>query len=411
MSMSMAACPNCGYDRDNRFCPQCGQNDRNYIRSLWRLIADLIKETFEVDGRLPRTLRPMFLRPGELAAEFSRNRRASYISPIRSYLFASILFFFSLAVIAGPGSRAEAPPDGVVQQKDEAWAEKPAKVREKTQDACAEADFTWFRRALAPHQRPMMDEILSREQHRRGWKTALCFVMWIWDWGTPPDPKDSATRQAGGVADGEEMGRGGVATPPEQQPATAAEETTASNDADLVAAEPPAAAQGVRKTNDERDFGVVGAFLAGKAVEVLYDHRAAASQLLDNLPLAMIVTLPAYALLLKLFFFSTHRYYTEHLVFAMHLHTFSFLVYTVLLLLPEYENLPGGHEGVLGQTVDWTGWALLAWVAAYYYFAFRRYYRNGRVVTACKWFVLGGCYVVLLIPGLMLSVATTLVFL
>ena len=381
MSTSMAACPNCGYDRDNRFCPQCGQNDRNYIRSLWRLIADLFKETFEVDGRLPRTLRPMFLRPGELAAEFSRNRRASYLSPIRSYLFASILFFFSLAVIVDPVPPAQAPPGDAPQQQDEA---------QETQDECAEADFPRLRRALSPHQRRMLTEILNPE--RQGWrKTILC--------GT----KASATRK-------KTVAAGDATAPPEGQPAATAEETTPS-DAALVVAETPATTQGAEKSDQEDDLDAVRAFLAGKAVEVLYDPGAAWSQLLDNLPFAMIVTLPAYALLLKLFFLSSRRYYTEHLVFAMHLHTFSFLVYTVRLLLPESERLPGGAGGILGQTVDLTGLALLAWVAAYYYLAFRRYYRNGRVVTACKWFVLGGCYVVLLIPGLMLSVAATLVFL
>lgn len=391
MSMSMAACPNCGYERDNRFCPQCGQNDRDYIRSLWRLIADLFKEAFEVNGRLPRTLGSMFLRPGELGAEFSRNRRASYLSPIRSYLFASILFFFSLAVIAGPESRAEAPPDGVVQQKDEAWAEKAAKMRPEKQDTCAETDFPRFQRALAPHQRRMVEEILSQDGHRLERKTDLCDFMGFLetDWRPRADPGDAATQ-------------------PDGQGASTTEETT-TRDIGVVA-EPPAAMQGAQYSEKD-DLDVVIAFLAGKGVEWIYDRRAARNQLLDNLPFAMIVTLPAYALLLKLFFLSSRRYYTEHLVFAMHLHTFSFLVYTVGLLLPESERLPGGAESILGQTVDLTSWALWAWVAAYYYLAFRRYYRNGRLVTACKWFVLGGCYVVLLIPGLMLSVAATLVFL
>lgn len=354
----MAACPNCGYERDNRFCPQCGQNDRDYIRSLWRLIADVVKETFEVDGRLPRTLKRMFLRPGELAVEFSRNRRASYISPFRSYLFASILFFFSLAVIADPGPRGIPPPDSVAHEQDEAREEKLAK-----KDACENLDAPRFQRALSPRQRHLMGEILGRQ--REG-KTVLCFMAGVLetDWGSrngeDMPEADQSTKQGGSEAD---------------------------------------------------DLGPVNSFLARGAVEALHDWRAAASQLLDNLPLAMIVTLPAYALLLKLFFFSRHRYYTEHLVFAMHLHTFSFLVYTVFLLLPEYENLPGGEDGFWGQTVGWIAIGLVAWVAVYSYLALRRYYRNGRVVTACKWFVLGGCYVVVLIPGFLLSLATTLVFL
>ncbi len=365
MSSAMAACPNCGYERDNRFCPQCGQNDRDYIRSLWRLIADVVKETFEVDGRLPRTLKRMLLRPGELAVEFSRNRRASYISPFRSYLFASILFFFSFAVIADPGPRGIPPPDSVAQKQEEARAERLAKKGQKAQDvdACEDLDAPRFRRALSPRQRHMMEQILGRQGEE---KAALCFMAGVLEtnWGSR-------------------------------------------NDEDTLEAD-----QGIKKGGGEADdLGPVDSFLARGAVEALHDWRGAASQLLDNLPLAMFVTLPAYALLLKLFFYSSHRYYTEHLVFAMQLHTFSFLVYTVLLLLPEYENLPGGEEGFLGQTFSWIYRGLLAWAVVYSYLALRRYYRNGRVVTAFKWFVLGGCYTVLLIPGFLLSLATTLVFL
>ena len=363
----MAACPNCGHERDSRFCPQCGQNDRDYTRSLWRLIADVIKEAFEVDGRLPRTLRPMFLRPGELAAEFSRNRRASYIAPIRSYLFASILFFLGLTIVLGGDSR---PGSGSEQ-------EEAVRVKLEWQEAqknCDKVDLLRFQRALAPRQRGMMEEILNRQ----GPSTiSLCGVMRLltWDW---KDAAEAAPLRSGGSA----------------------------------AEDPPVVRGGEASGGEAKDLDVIRAFVTGAAVELFYDWRAAKRQIVDNLPLAMFVTLPAYALLLKLFFFSSRRYYTEHFVFAMHLHTFSFLVYTVLLLLPDYGDSPDGGAGVLGQVVELVFWGLLAWVAAYSYLALRRYYRNGRLVTACKWLVLGGCYfTVLLLPGLLFAVAATVVFL
>ncbi|MGE0621167.1 MAG: DUF3667 domain-containing protein [Pseudomonadales bacterium] len=91
-------CPNCGSERLGRFCPRCGQNDRDYQRSLPPLLRELLKETFEVDSRLWTTLKLLIFKPGELALEFSRNRRASYVSPIRLYLFVSIAFFFLLSM-------------------------------------------------------------------------------------------------------------------------------------------------------------------------------------------------------------------------------------------------------------------------------------------------------------------------
>ena len=187
------------------------------------------------------------------------------------------------------------------------------------------------------------------------------------------------------------------------------EDTTTSGSGVVATGALAAPQAGEASDGEEDDFGTGLTFLAGAIVEVLHDQRAAARQLLDNLPLAMFVTLPAYALLLKLFFVSSRRYYAEHFIFAIHLHTFSFLVYTAMLLLPDYSDSPGGHAGVLGQVVELVFWGLFAWVTAYSYLALRRYYRNGRVVTAFKWFVLGGCYVVLLIPGLFFAVAATVV--
>ena len=62
------------------------------------MVSELLREAFELDSRLIRTLKLLLFRPGALAVEFSNNRRASYVSPIRLYLFVSILFFFFLSI-------------------------------------------------------------------------------------------------------------------------------------------------------------------------------------------------------------------------------------------------------------------------------------------------------------------------
>ncbi len=97
-------CANCGAERSGPFCSRCGQNDRDYQRALPPLVSELLREAFELDSRLVRTLRLLLFRPGELALEFSRNRRASYVSPIRLYLFISILFFFLLSLSTEVGN-------------------------------------------------------------------------------------------------------------------------------------------------------------------------------------------------------------------------------------------------------------------------------------------------------------------
>lgn len=90
-------CLNCGTVVEQEYCPACGQHRGDYRRSLWRLLGDVIGETLELDGRLWQTLRAM-LRPGRLTREFNEGRRRRYMSPVRLYLFISLVMFASMSI-------------------------------------------------------------------------------------------------------------------------------------------------------------------------------------------------------------------------------------------------------------------------------------------------------------------------
>ena len=61
------------------------------------MLWELNREAFEVDARIFQTLKLLLFKPGSLSTEFSRNRRARYMSPIRLYLFTSLVFFLVLS--------------------------------------------------------------------------------------------------------------------------------------------------------------------------------------------------------------------------------------------------------------------------------------------------------------------------
>jgi hypothetical protein len=48
------------------------------------------------DGKFFHTMNPLLFKPGFLSEEYMRGRRASYLNPIRMYLFTSAIFFFIL---------------------------------------------------------------------------------------------------------------------------------------------------------------------------------------------------------------------------------------------------------------------------------------------------------------------------
>jgi hypothetical protein len=135
-------------------------------------------------------------------------------------------------------------------------------------------------------------------------------------------------------------------------------------------------------------------YLLRQLVDVLYEPGTALNQLMDNLPLAIFVMLPVYALLLKLFYFRQGRFYVENLVFATHLHTFLFLIFTILLLLPENTGVE-----TIDTIVEAVSICLTLLLAIYHYTALKRYFQNGYVATAFKFLGLMFFYVLLLSPA------------
>jgi hypothetical protein len=99
----MPQCRNCETEIDGAYCPSCGQRNVDLDRPIWSLIGDVVKETFEVDGRAALTVKTLFRHPGMLTEEFLAGRRRTYSPALRLYLVISISFFILVAWIAQSG--------------------------------------------------------------------------------------------------------------------------------------------------------------------------------------------------------------------------------------------------------------------------------------------------------------------
>ena len=368
------ACENCGAAKQGAFCAVCGQNDRNYRRNVFPVVAEALAETFETDSRLFRTLRVLFTRPGFLSTQFSENRRARYLSPFRLYFFTSIVFFFVLSLsidlpdgLPGPGERrpallqggpGDAPPGGTEI------------------DASAEAD----------------DAV-------RGSRVRLTVVG----------------ERVLGAADGdEESDEPGPASAEHPREFTAEQQAGIERLRESLD-EPrrrklrellnrpvigPAIAEGVENIPAEAyaEMGDYSRHLGGQLVDILHRPFDAARAWLENLPIAMFCLLPFYALLLKILYIRPKRFYSEHLVFGMHIHTVAYIVFTVLVLIPDVPSL------------GWLSPLLLFALAVYYFLALKRYYGNGAFLTLVKYVILASMYSLLLILALVGAAGAVLLF-
>jgi hypothetical protein len=117
----MAQCKNCESQFSGSYCPTCGQKDVDLERPMRELVGEVVKETFDLDGRAWRTVKTLFLHPGLLTSEFLAGKRRAYTSPLRLYLFISVSFFILMAWVASQGMLLElgqSPgPDAAMQAR------------------------------------------------------------------------------------------------------------------------------------------------------------------------------------------------------------------------------------------------------------------------------------------------------
>ena len=96
-------CKNCKTQLLASYCHNCGQKEQDLQRPFYSLVVDSLRETFDVDGRLARTLGILFVKPGALTESYLAGRRQQYTPPLRLYLVVSLLFFLIVASLAQQG--------------------------------------------------------------------------------------------------------------------------------------------------------------------------------------------------------------------------------------------------------------------------------------------------------------------
>ncbi|MHB8635306.1 MAG: DUF3667 domain-containing protein [Fimbriimonadaceae bacterium] len=116
----------------------------------------------------------------------------------------------------------------------------------------------------------------------------------------------------------------------------------------------------------------------------------------DQFPKVLFVVLPLFAVVLTALYWRQRRYFVEHLVFILHLHSFAFLV-----LLP-IELIPGRFlpDPVVPLVVG-------LWLPIYAFVAMLRFYRQPWWLTILKGLVLNAAYLILLGVGALLALVIT----
>jgi Protein of unknown function (DUF3667) len=90
------SCLNCNATINGRYCSICGQENLEPQESVWHLIVHFFNDITHFDGKFFSSVKYVVTKPGFLSSEYVAGRRMSYLNPVRFYVFTSFIFFLIL---------------------------------------------------------------------------------------------------------------------------------------------------------------------------------------------------------------------------------------------------------------------------------------------------------------------------
>ncbi len=346
------ACRNCGAHATGHYCPNCGQETRIALPTFGTFMREAAGRYVALDGRAWRTLFALVARPGFLTLEYFNGRRRRYIRPARLFLVLYLLLFAIIGLIQSPADLS----DEVVfvsSGKDGGADTTPNEADTTSKEAAAEA-----KAALAEARVALADAKRGRSANAKGESSRVAAGKPVAGDATPEAGKAGLPK---GVFDEEDDTLIGLDRDLNL--------TLRLNGADLPVPDR------VRKRYDQ-----FKKLPKEEKAERLYAGA------LRYGPYAMVVLLPAFALLLKLAYLGrAGRYpgrpsrYAEHLVYSAHLHAFAAIALIGFVLLP------------------WppVRLALAGWIVCYVMLARQRVYRGRWWAGLMRSFAIAIVYLVL----------------
>ena len=93
-------CPSCGSEIVDRFCSHCGEKRlTTQDHSLWTYFTELLGLVTRLDSKLLRSVAFLVVRPGMLSVEYVEGRRVRYMTPLRLFVFVSIVYYVALTYL------------------------------------------------------------------------------------------------------------------------------------------------------------------------------------------------------------------------------------------------------------------------------------------------------------------------
>ncbi|MGC1548570.1 MAG: DUF3667 domain-containing protein [Rhodanobacter sp.] len=394
LSFEGTHCANCNELLQGEFCHHCGQSVHSVLKPVHGMLEEAAETLLHIDGRIVHTLPPLLLNPGFLTLEYFSGRRMRYIAPFRLMFVICVLTFFvcHLAIDRVTHKFEEQISRGpvVTTSDDITTATTPKQVRAALKEQLDGLNTAKDTGVLPPAAVAKINEkelMLSQQANQR-----------LITLGAAPMPASSLT------------------APPADSVATAASVSTTSTTDDMLDGTHlkmqtvhiswlPDIANERLTVMLSHFLGNLHAFKHGDAATREETKQRMIDGVFSELPPAMFVMIPVFAILLKLFYLFKRRLYMEHLITALHSHAFLFLSLLLIALLGMLSTWLRPHAAWVGYPLGWLQTALMLWVPVYLLVMQKRIYRQGWPMTVLKFWFIGWFYFWLLLIALLIAAA------
>jgi len=365
-------CENCGAALYGEHCYACGQPTKGLVRHFTSILGDFFDTVFNIDSRVLRTIGPLLVRPGYLSLEYFAGRRVRYVTPMRLFLFLSLVGFFCVqgTIDYGDEGKDGNNKGGIhvgAPNKDSIEAAKtPADVDKVLAQGLAELAKARKEVEGVPAGTVGIDLAIDELKRKaRDRKQHLAQVAAAVKAGKPPPPEDD---------DNAENNFNMRFNDRKWDPVTNPLDTwfPAAVDASL----------------NRRIQHAVEVLKASKSQKPLVDA------MFNVLPQTLLVMMPIFALMLKLAYLFKRRLYMEHLIVALHSHSFIALEVILIVGLSWLIGIAPA-DGFWENTLGWLRGLAFAWIPLYLLLMQKRVYGQGWGKTLLKYLALGSIYLFL----------------
>lgn len=399
-------CENCGAALTGEFCSQCGQHAIDYRRSIFRVLLDAADSFLNWDTKFLHSVNQLLIHPWQLTNDFNAGRRARYVHPLRLYLIGSIVFFLLARAVDW---NSEGPIQLTAQDRTELATslakmvsdDSPLSPEERAHVDLARVKLAEAQGALTQEERAELKKAFRayikstvvRQQMSAEERAKMATIM-----ARVPKIPDVVVPHI----------------PPPVIPAPPTDPAAATPPAVQIPSPPPISTPKAEakapfhfSTGREGEKkSALGLWLEKQVKEKIGEDGSRAKLFMEtlrsNIPGMMLCCIPLFALILKILYIRKGRFYVEHLVYALHIHTFLYIsvIITSLAVMAANRTVP-----VLSGWI--TGLMTIA-IVVQIFLSIRYVYRQGWFMTLVKFLFGGLVYCVILVFAVTATAVVTL---